>query len=83
MSLEISRPCIEWLASNAYSPKYGARPLKRAIEEYILDPLSISLIEGKVKEGESVKIQLIDAKTKEQTANISNGVITIIDNNNQ
>lgn len=81
MSLEISRPCIEWLASNAYSPKYGARPLKRAIEEYILDPLSISLIEGKVKEGECVKIELIDSKSKKETSNISNGVISIIENN--
>lgn len=77
--LDISKPCIEWLAANAYSPSYGARQLKRAIEQYILDPLSMCLIEGKVKEGDCVKIRLIDPKIKKETANISNGVITIMD----
>jgi len=38
--LQISDACVEYLAAKGYDPVYGARPLKRAIQKYIQDPLS-------------------------------------------
>ena len=42
--------------------KYGARPLKRAIQNYILDELSMQIIEGKIKDGQDVYLDIINDK---------------------
>src|SRR5216110_541584 len=47
------------LAREGYDPVYGARPLRRAIQKEILDPLSIEILEGKVRESQTV---YVDAK---------------------
>ncbi|HIA01253.1 MAG TPA: AAA family ATPase, partial [Myxococcales bacterium] len=52
------------LADNGYDPVFGARPLKRAIQRLILDPLAEKLIAGEIKKGSSVTI---DAKGNELT----------------
>jgi ATP-dependent Clp protease ATP-binding subunit ClpA len=39
-----------------YDKKYGSRPLKRAIERYLGDPLSDAILEGKIKKGNQIKI---------------------------
>jgi len=44
------------LAREGYDPVYGARPLRRVIQKEILDPLSIDILEGKVREGQTVHI---------------------------
>ena len=44
------------LASEGYDPQFGARPLKRAIQEYLLDPLSTKLLAGEFKPGDKVKV---------------------------
>jgi len=44
------------LAREGYDPVYGARPLRRTIQKEILDPLSIDILEGKVREGQTVHI---------------------------
>ncbi len=49
----------ELISEKGYDPAYGARPLKRAIQDLILDELSLMIIEGKIQEG--AKIQ-VDAK---------------------
>ena len=48
----------DWLAKKGFDPQYGARPLKRVIQKNILDPLSLKIIAGEIKEGKSVKITL-------------------------
>ncbi|MCI5191350.1 MAG: hypothetical protein D3905_16530, partial [Candidatus Electrothrix sp. AS4_5] len=37
-------------------PSYGARPLKRAIQRYIEDPLALEILEGRFSEGDTVRI---------------------------
>src|SRR6202045_1377198 len=59
ITLDLSDSAKELIAREGYDPVYGARPLKRAIQKEILDPLSIDILEGKVREGQTVKI---DAK---------------------
>jgi len=48
------------LAREGYDPVYGARPLRRAIQREILDPLSIDILEGKVREGQIVQVDAKD-----------------------
>ncbi|HBJ91910.1 MAG TPA: hypothetical protein DDZ43_03435, partial [Hyphomonadaceae bacterium] len=44
------------LANRGYDPIYGARPLKRLIQRELQDPLARLILEGKVKDGETVKV---------------------------
>ncbi|HFC46280.1 MAG TPA: hypothetical protein ENJ63_00185, partial [Dissulfuribacter thermophilus] len=47
-----------WLAEVGYDPNYGARPLKRAIQRYIEDPLALKVLEGAFKEGDKIIVDL-------------------------
>lgn len=49
-----------YLAEAGYDPAFGARPLKRLIQTAILDPLALDIIEGKVKDGDSVVVAYKD-----------------------
>jgi len=44
------------LAKNGFDPQYGARPLKRYIQQVIENPLALLIVEGKVKDGHEVKV---------------------------
>jgi len=46
----------EWLAEKGWDPAYGARPLKRAIQKYVQDPLAEMILSGRIKDGEQVAI---------------------------
>src|SRR6184192_1903141 len=59
ITLKLSDSAKELLAHEGYDPVYGARPLRRTIQKEILDPLRIDILEGKVREGQTVHI---DAK---------------------
>ena len=48
------------LASEGYDPQFGARPLKRAVQEHILNPLSMRLLEGEFKPGDRIKVTTKD-----------------------
>ncbi len=48
MALEVTPEAREWLATNGYDPMYGARPVKRAIQNYVVNALSRSILAGKV-----------------------------------
>jgi ATP-dependent Clp protease ATP-binding subunit ClpB len=56
ITLELSDAAKAFVASHGYDPVYGARPLKRAIQKYILDPLSMEILEGKFGEGQRIKV---------------------------
>ncbi len=60
IDISLTDAASEFLASRGYDPLYGARPLKRVIQEQILDELSMEIIEGKIKEGDHVMIDLKD-----------------------
>jgi ATP-dependent Clp protease ATP-binding subunit ClpB len=59
ITLDLSDSAKELIAREGYDPVYGARPLKRTIQKEILDPLSIDILEGKVREGQIIHV---DAK---------------------
>jgi ATP-dependent Clp protease ATP-binding subunit ClpB len=56
MGLELDRSALEWLASEGYDSTYGARPLKRVIQRGLQNPLAGLILEGSVKEGETVHV---------------------------
>ncbi|MEI6835514.1 MAG: AAA family ATPase [Candidatus Falkowbacteria bacterium] len=63
ITLKISAKVKKTLAEKGYDPTYGARPLKRIIQTMLLDELALDIIEGKIKEGDKVKIEI--GKTEE------------------
>jgi len=54
IELVLENGAQSFLAEKGYDPIYGARPLKRAIQQYIENPLSMDIIEGTIKEGDGV-----------------------------
>lgn len=58
IKLVLTEEAKKYLAAKGYEPAYGARPLKRVIQNEILDELSLRIIEGKIKEGEKVKVDV-------------------------
>lgn len=54
MPLELTETAKDFLIDEGYDQKYGARPLRRAIEQFLEDPLAESLLRGDLKEGETV-----------------------------
>ncbi len=62
ITLKLSDSAKELLAREGYDPVYGARPLRRTIQKEILDPLSIDILEGKVREGQTVQVNAKDGK---------------------
>lgn len=54
-------------AGEGYDPQFGARPLKRAVQERILNPLSMRLFEGAFKPGDKIKIGANDGELAFET----------------
>lgn len=57
--VKITEKAIEFIGSKGYDPKFGARPLTRAIQKFVEDPLAEEIVAGKANEGDLVKF---DAK---------------------
>jgi ATP-dependent Clp protease ATP-binding subunit ClpC len=56
IGLELTDEAREWVFRKEYDPEYGARPLRRAIQRYIENPLSSKIIAGEIKDGDQVKV---------------------------
>jgi ATP-dependent Clp protease ATP-binding subunit ClpC len=56
--IEIDHSVKEWLIKNYYQPNYGARPMRRAVQKEIEDPLSEELLKGKFKDAHKIKVVL-------------------------
>ena len=61
ITLDLDRKALEWLADEGYDSSYGARPLKRVIQRSLQNPLAGLILEGAVKDGETVHVSA-DAK---------------------
>jgi len=56
IELDLDVAATEWLAEKGYDPVYGARPLKRVIQRALQNPLASRILEGGVKDGDTVRI---------------------------
>ncbi|MGI5971986.1 MAG: hypothetical protein ACOX7P_09760, partial [Oscillospiraceae bacterium] len=59
---EVDESAVEFIANIGYDPVYGARPLRRAIQQRVEDAVAEKLLDGSVKEGQSVKVSAQDDK---------------------
>lgn len=60
--LRLTDESIEFLAEKGFDPQFGARPLARAIQKYVEDPLAEHLINNRFKEGSSLLVEVNEAK---------------------
>ena len=63
-NVDITKEATDFIADKGFDQKFGARPLNRAIQKYIEDPLAEEIIQKTVNEGDSITIDL-DAKKQE------------------
>jgi ATP-dependent Clp protease ATP-binding subunit ClpB len=56
INLDLTDAARLWLGRVGYDPVYGARPLKRAIQKYLQDPLADAILAGKVHDGSTVRV---------------------------
>ncbi len=62
LGLDLSVEVRDHIAVQGYDPTYGARPLKRAIQRYLLDPLSLDVLDGKFVDGDTIHAELDESQ---------------------
>ncbi|MGB7769223.1 MAG: ATP-dependent chaperone ClpB [Verrucomicrobiia bacterium] len=62
LTLDVDDRAKKLLAKEGYDPQFGARPLKRAVQEHLLNPLSMKLLEGDFKPGDRIKVSTSDGE---------------------
>jgi ATP-dependent Clp protease ATP-binding subunit ClpB len=62
LTLDVDAAAKKLLAKEGYDPQFGARPLKRAVQEHLLNPLSMRLLEGEFKPGDKIKVTVQDGE---------------------
>jgi ATP-dependent Clp protease ATP-binding subunit ClpC len=67
--LELSTAAKDFLANKGYDPQYGARPLNRAIQKYLEDPVAEELLKGEMQEGDTIFADY-DGKSEQLTISV-------------
>ena len=62
--IKINKAAIEFLAKEGYDAEYGARPLERTIQRYVEDPIADEILNGNIKDGDTIKISFDKAKNE-------------------
>ena len=62
IQLAIARKAKDFLLEKGFDINYGARPLKRTIQKYVQDPLALKLLEGSIKEGDTLMLDMGERK---------------------
>lgn len=60
IELQISNDALSWISKLGYDAQYGARPLKRAVQKHITDPLSLAILESRFVSGDTILIDVDD-----------------------
>jgi ATP-dependent Clp protease ATP-binding subunit ClpC len=58
IKLEVSEEAKAWLVQKGYDPVFGARPLRRAVQKYVENPISTRILQGEFKEGDTAAISV-------------------------
>jgi ATP-dependent Clp protease ATP-binding subunit ClpB len=70
IQIELTQKAHDLLFQQGYDPQFGARPLKRAIQRLIQDPLAMKLLDGEITPGETL---IVDADTKKGEMTFAQG----------
>jgi ATP-dependent Clp protease ATP-binding subunit ClpB len=73
MAIELTEAAKHFLAQAGWDPTYGARPLKRAIQRELQDPLALALLQGSFHEGDTILVDVQDGQLTLSTAAQSEG----------
>ena len=57
IKVQLDRAAVEFLIDKGYDPTYGARPLRRAVEKFLEDPLAEEFLRGSIKQGDTLEVQ--------------------------
>lgn len=63
LTLDVTASARDWLALNGFDPVYGARPLRRLVQSAIGDQLAKELLAGEVRDGDAVRVDVLDDNT--------------------
>ena len=64
ITIELAKAAKEFLVGKGYDPTFGARPLRRALQKYVEDPLAEEILKGRFVDGSRVKVKF-NKKTEE------------------
>ena len=56
IKVHLDTTAVEFLIDKGYDPTYGARPMRRAVEKYLEDPLADQLLRGNIKQGDTLEV---------------------------
>jgi ATP-dependent Clp protease ATP-binding subunit ClpC len=62
LKVVLTEPARAWLAREGFEPAYGARPLRRALQKYIESPLSVQMLRGEFKSGDTVTVDWVEGQ---------------------
>ncbi len=62
ISVQATDECVELLAKLSYAPEYGARPVRRKLQDLIEDPIAERILSGEFKAGDTIKIGALKGK---------------------
>jgi ATP-dependent Clp protease ATP-binding subunit ClpC len=62
IAVHLTEPARQWLAQKGYDPQFGARPLRRALQRYVENPLSQQLLKGDLRQGDLIVIDEADGQ---------------------
>ena len=72
ISIEMTDAAMDLLIEEGYDPAYGARPLKRVIQQRVIDPLALQIIQNEVRDGD---LLLVDTKDDELTFTVTESAV--------
>ena len=72
ISIEMTDAAMDLLIEEGYDPAYGARPLKRVIQQRVIDPLALQIIQNEVRDGD---LLLVDAKDDKLTFTVTESAV--------
>jgi ATP-dependent Clp protease ATP-binding subunit ClpC len=74
LNVELTLEAKEWLAHEGFDPAFGARPLRRALQKHVESPLSVSLLSGEFKTGETILVDVDQEANKLVFRPVSEGI---------
>lgn len=63
ITLDVSSDTMDWIATIGYDPQYGARPLKRAIQKTLVDPIALKILSNEINTGDTLSVTVDDTGT--------------------
>jgi ATP-dependent Clp protease ATP-binding subunit ClpC len=59
IKVQLDRGAVEFLINKGYDPIYGARPMRRAVEKFLEDPLAEEFLRGNIRQGDTLEVHAV------------------------